>query len=98
MTKTAMVLGGSGNLGYYLANELAEKSNNIVIADISNPKYALPKKATYEPVNALNADSIKATLKKYRVKEVIHLVGLPVTPICLTVSLLPLRVIPATTM
>ena len=46
MIKNAMILDSSGNLGYYLVNELSKKSNNIVIADISNPKYDLPKKAT----------------------------------------------------
>ncbi len=82
MSKTAMVLGGSGNLGYYLVNELAKKSNNLIIADISNPWYVMPEKTTYEMVDALNINSIEDALKKYRVKEVIHLIGLPITSVC----------------
>ena len=82
MYKTVMALGGSGNLGYYIVNELTKNGIKVVIADVKEPMYKPPKEATYELVDALDIDSIENVLRKHLVGIIVHLVGLPITSIC----------------
>jgi len=76
-----ILLGGCGNLGYYIADILPKK-RKTVIADIAKPWYSLPNEAVYETIDALSIDSIEDAFKKYPTDTIVHLVGLPVTSIC----------------
>ncbi len=81
MPKSVMVVGGSGNLGYYVANSI-EKNGKIIVADITKPWYDLPRDAIYERTDATNVNSLKSVFKKHTADVIIHLVGLPVTSVC----------------
>jgi len=81
MIKPVILLGGSGNLGYYVANALKE-NNDVIIADVTKPWYTLPSEAVYEETDATDIDCLKNLFKKYTPNVIIHLVGLPITSTC----------------
>jgi len=82
MRKNVLILGGSGNLGYYVVNELIKRRNRVVIADIMKPWYTLPKGAIYEEADARSVDSVEGVLREHPAGSVVHLVGLPVASTC----------------
>ena len=60
--KTAVVFGGSGFLGSYVADELIKREFNVIIADILKPK-RLQKKQKFQKIDILNIEDIKSVLK-----------------------------------
>jgi len=60
--KKAVVFGGSGFLGSYVADELTARSYSVVVADIAKSKYLL-KEQEFVECNILNSASVEALLK-----------------------------------
>lgn len=60
--KKAVVFGGSGFLGSYVADELTARGYSVVVADIAKSKYLL-KEQEFIECNILNAASVEALLK-----------------------------------
>jgi UDP-glucose 4-epimerase len=58
MTNKVVVLGGSGFLGSYVADELTRRGYNVVVADIAPSKY-LQTNQKFIKVDILNIDDIK---------------------------------------
>lgn len=60
--KKAVVFGGSGFLGSYIADELTERGYSVVVADIAKSKYLLPNQE-FASCDILNRDSVNELLK-----------------------------------
>jgi len=58
MTNKVVVLGGSGFLGSYVADELTRRGYNVIVADIAPSKY-LQTNQKFIKVDILNIDDIK---------------------------------------
>ena len=58
MTNKVVVLGGSGFLGSYVADELTRRGYNVIVADIAPSKY-LQSNQKFIKVDILNIDDIK---------------------------------------
>lgn len=77
-----MILGGSGNIGYYLVNRLVKSDNEAIIADVTEPCYNTPQKTNFTKVNALNVNSVEKALRKHQIDALVHLVGFPIASMC----------------
>jgi UDP-glucose 4-epimerase len=60
--KKAVVFGGSGFLGSYVADELIKREFDVIIADIIKPK-RLQNKQKFQKIDILNIEDIKSVLK-----------------------------------